>query len=104
MLLQSRANRVNEILTSEQINEIADAPAGEVDKTLRNIRLSQEDPYYKRPVVKAPMSNTQGRTFSGKPDSERMGVVGSTPSAQTSQKALESAPQIVAAERGPRKD
>lgn len=104
VLLQSRANRVNEVLTSEQINEIADAPAGEIDKTLRNVRMSQEDPYYNSPIAKAAVDNLQGKTFSSKSDAERMGVAGSTTSAQTSQKAIENAPQVVPAERGPGKD
>lgn len=95
---------MNEILTSEQINEIADAPAGEVDKTLRNIRLSQEDPYYKSRIARAAKENLQGKSFSNKSDAERMGVAGSTPSAQTSQKAVETAPQVVPAEKGPGKD
>lgn len=101
ILLQSRANRVNEIMTNEQINEIADAPAGTVDKTIRHVRLSQEDPFYKATkMIKAaePAAAQEGGSLSSKPDSQRMGVAGATPSAQTSKSAEQNAPQIVEAE------
>ncbi|KAK5082024.1 Altered inheritance of mitochondria protein 24, mitochondrial [Lithohypha guttulata] len=115
ILLQSRGNRVNEILTSEQINEIADAPAGEVDRKIRNVRISQEDPYHKlaqrqaqggKAIVAATSAAEgvgAGRSLSDKSDNERMGVAGSTPSAQTTKAAEETAPQVVAAESGPGK-
>lgn len=101
ILLQSRANRVNEILTNEQINEIADAPAGSVEKTIRHVRLSQEDPFYKAAKsikAAAPAAVQQGGSLSSKPDSERMGVKGATPSAQISKSAEQNAPQVVQAE------
>jgi len=44
ILLQSRGNRITDILTKEQVNEIADAPAGAVSETIRNVRIAQEDP------------------------------------------------------------
>ena len=107
ILLQSRANRVNEILTSEQINEIADAPAGVIDNTIRNVRRSQEDPFYKPAiagttvVAATPAISQSGQSLSSKSDAERMGVQGASPSAQLSKAAERDAPQVVTAEGRP---
>jgi len=54
--MQSRASRVREVLTSGEVNEMADAPAGVVNDTVREIK-------------------------EGKSDGARMGVEGATPSA-----------------------
>lgn len=101
ILIQSRANRVNEIMTSEQVNEIADAPAGVVDKTIRQVRIAQEDPGYRATLGAARAIDTEGKRLSGKSDADRMGVQGGTPSAQTSKAAERDAPQVVPAEDGP---
>ena len=103
ILLQTRANRVKDIMTGEQINEVADAPAGAVGKTIRNVRLAQEDPYHRTIKSTATTPSSQaaaGGTISDKPDSARMGVQGASPSTQTSKAAEESAPKIVEAELG----
>jgi len=101
ILLQSKANRVSDILTSDQINEIADAPAGVVDKTIRQARIAQEDPYFRATSGGATRADTEGRRLSSKSDAGRMGVQGGTPSAQVSKAAERDAPQVVAAEGGP---
>lgn len=113
MLLQSRGNRVTDVLTAEQVNEIADAPAGVVGRAVRNVRIQQEDPYVKRAPSQAqtggvataasPLLSQSTRTPSGeeggklsdKPDSERMGVQGGRTDAQTDAERAEKAPQIV---------
>lgn len=106
ILIQSRGNKVTDILTSEQINEIADAPAGVVGQTIRNVRIEQEDPYFKRPSMPTQQTQTltqgqnqaEGSSLSSKPDSARMGVQGGRTDAQTSKVMEENAPQIVDAE------
>ena len=55
--MQSRPTRVRDVLTSEQVNEIADAPAGEVLDAARTMSLGKGS------------------------DAARMGVEGATPSA-----------------------
>lgn len=92
ILLQSRGNSIRDILTREEVNEIADVPAGAVGEAVRNVRIAQEDPYLRAQSSKAILP---------KSDAERMGVHGATPSAQTSKAAEEKAPQIVDAESGP---
>jgi len=92
---------VSDILTSDQINEIADAPAGVVDKTIRQARIAQEDPYFRATSGGATRADTEGRRLSSKSDAGRMGVQGGTPSAQVSKAAERDAPQVVAAEGGP---
>jgi len=92
---------VSEILTSEQVNEIADAPAGVVDKTIRQARIAQEDPYFRATSGAATRDDAEGKRLSGKSDADRMGVQGSTPSAQVSKAAERDAPQVVPAEHGP---
>ena len=92
---------MNEVMTSEQVNEIADAPAGVVDKTIRKTRIAQEDPVFRAGSGAATKGDVEGKRLSGKSDAERMGVQGGTPSAQVSRAAEEEAPQIVAAEGGP---
>lgn len=111
ILLQSRGNRVTDILTADQVNEIAEAPAGVVGKTIRNIRIEQEDPYFKKastPTIAATgaqtLTSTEGAKLSSKPDSERMGVQGGRTDAQTSKNMAENAPQIVDAEGGEDQD
>lgn len=114
MLLQSRGNRVTDILTREQVNEIADAPAGVVGQTIRNVRIEQEDPFFRRVATSAPASavsptqvqiqkeaSNEGARLSTKPDSVRMGVQGGRPDAQTSKAFEEKAPKIVEAEGEP---
>ena len=59
-MVQSRAGRVRDVLTREQVNEIADAPAGSVGETIREV---------------------SGGVGSKKRDAERMGVQGATSSA-----------------------
>lgn len=89
---------MNEILTNDQINEIADAPAGVVDKTIRSVRIAQEDPYYKAGTTATTAGPAvSAHTLSSKSDADRTGVQGSTPSAQTSEKAVKEAPQIATA-------
>lgn len=92
ILLQSRGNRITDILTRDEVNEIADAPAGVVGETIRNVRIAQEDPY-----VKAQAS----KQLSPKSDVQRMGVQGGQVSAQVSKTAEAEAPKVVAAEGGP---
>ena len=58
LLVQSRGSRIRDVLDSEQVNEIADAPAGEALDAARTLRL-------------------------GKSDASRMGVQGATTSAAT---------------------
>lgn len=152
ILLQSRANRVNEVLTSEQVTEIADAPAGQTMQTIRRERIRQDEPRpVSRPAISVKSSsdgspssgvgsissslgannamNVQpsarsvsgtasrglgpmgeksspamttaagGKSLSSKSDAERMGVEGGQVSAQTSETAEQSAPQVVAAEK-----
>lgn len=86
-------------MTSEQMNEIADAPAGAVDKAVRQVRIQQEDPYVRLAAVRAATgTGPASQKMSSKSDADRMGVQGSTPSAQTSKAAAQQAPQIVQAE------
>ena len=63
MLIQSRASRVNDVLTAREVNEIADAPAGTVREAISN---AQTPPGL---------------------DLSRTGVEGATPSAATSPSA-----------------
>lgn len=64
ILVQSRANRVNEVLTSEQITEIADAPVGQMMQTIRRERIRQDEPpQVPRPVM--PVKSTIGSGSSG---------------------------------------
>ena len=60
ILIQSRASRVRDVLTRDEVNEIADAPAGVVTDTIRNL---------------------SGGTGAQKIETQRMGVEGATPSA-----------------------
>lgn len=43
ILIQSRASRVSEVLSREDVMEIGDAPAGLVQQTIRRARIAQED-------------------------------------------------------------
>ncbi|EXJ90016.1 hypothetical protein A1O3_03084 [Capronia epimyces CBS 606.96] len=42
LLIQSRAARVNDVLTAQEVNEIADAPAGVVKEVIRDSPLSRD--------------------------------------------------------------
>ena len=80
---------------------MADAPAGVIDKTIRQVRIAQEDPYY-RATLGAPTGiGASGKTLSGKSDVDRMGVQGGTPSAQVTKAAERDAPQVVQAQDSP---
>jgi hypothetical protein len=59
---------VRDVLTNEQVNEIADAPAGVVMESARY-------------GIPATASNAAGASLSTKSDAERMGVEGALPSA-----------------------
>lgn len=60
ILIQSRASRVRDVLTADQVNEIADAPAGTVAATVRDVHDAHDADAERR----------------------RMGVRGATPSAE----------------------
>lgn len=99
-------------MTSEQINEIADAPAGVVGKTIRNVRIQEEDPSFKQSSsllgtqkqTQTQIQSAVGQSLSGKSDAARMGVQGARVDAQTDAGVLENAPKIVDAEgEGPEK-
>jgi Mitochondrial biogenesis AIM24 len=64
ILIQSRASRVRDVLTREEVNEIADAPAGVLMDTVRDVR--------------------GGVGAQRKIETERMGVQGALPSAESS--------------------
>ncbi len=59
--MQSRGSRVRDVLTRDEVNEIADAPAGFVTDTIRNV---------------------QSGVGARKLETQRMGVEGVTPSAE----------------------
>lgn len=69
ILLQSRGTRVRDVLTTQHVNEIADAPAGAVGDVLHDMRKQSEE-------------------------SKRMGVHGATVSAQTSSDAPKSGDSV----------
>ena len=59
--MQSRGSRVRDVLTRDEVNEIADAPAGVVTDANRNV---------------------PGGTRPKNVETERMGIEGATPSAE----------------------
>lgn len=100
IILQSRGNRVADILTSEQINEIADAPAGVVGQTIRNVRIAQEDPYHKKATTQSQsQADAQGvaARVSGSSDSAQTGA---TTSPATNPNPAAKAPERPGREEG----
>ncbi|ETN42845.1 uncharacterized protein HMPREF1541_02003 [Cyphellophora europaea CBS 101466] len=71
LLIQSRASRIRDILTSEEVNEIADAPAGLAAEAIRDVHDGRD----------------AGR------EKQRMGVQGATPSAEAGKVTASASPQ-----------
>ena len=61
LLIQSRAARVNDILTAQDVNEIADTPAGAVPDTIANIRPTGPELSKPGPALPAPAAPVQPR-------------------------------------------
>ena len=70
ILMSSRGVRVADVLTNEQVNEVADAPAGELAKA---VELPTK-PAHERPVQSKPAQVE-------KPQGEKQGTVEQAPSA-----------------------
>ncbi|EXJ73392.1 uncharacterized protein A1O5_03152 [Cladophialophora psammophila CBS 110553] len=54
LLIQSRAARVNDVLTAQEVNEIADTPAGTVQEAISNVRST--GPELSKPGFAVPVS------------------------------------------------